>query len=61
MILAGEKPTKSDDGWLTVIDKIYPRNLVGLISANIIVPMQNDTSNTVALSIFSQIHSLRKL
>ena len=29
----GQKRTKSDDGWLTAIDKIYHRNLVGLISA----------------------------
>ena len=28
-----KKLTKSDDGWLTAIDKIYPRNSVGLISA----------------------------
>ncbi len=33
MMLAGEKRTKSDDGWLTAIDKIYRCNLVGLISA----------------------------
>ncbi len=33
MILAGEKRTKSDDGWLTAINKIYHRNFVGLISA----------------------------
>ncbi len=29
----GQKRMKSDDGWLTAIDKIYHRNLLGLISA----------------------------
>ena len=29
----GQKRTKSDDGWLTAIDKIYRCNSVGLISA----------------------------
>ena len=33
MILAGEKLTKGDDGWLTAIDKIYCHNSVRLISA----------------------------
>ena len=29
----GQKRTKSDDGWLTAIDKFYHNNSVGLISA----------------------------
>jgi hypothetical protein len=41
-------------------DKLYCRNLVGLIHAKYCSDA-NYVPDTVALSIFSQIHSLRKL
>ena len=54
---------KNDNGWLMAVNKLYHCSSVGLIISTKYHtdPMQNDVANMVALSIFSQIHSLRNL
>ena len=60
MILAGEKLTKGDDGWLTAIDKIYRHNSVRLISAKY-CSNAKWCARHGGVIYFSQIHSLSKL